>query len=113
MQIKFTNLCFLFIFSWFIVLIDNWLIQEMSSSVIGTSQMGSLPFVNRIGHKEGIPGELQPRTMPMTMNENDADTAAAICELIFCFIAVFLKHLHDYQLIKVESTTKSTKLRFA
>ena len=50
---------------------NNLLIQETSSSVISTS----LDWMS-----EGIPGELHPLTIPITMNDKEAAQAAAICK---------------------------------
>ena len=51
---------------------EDLLIQDSSSSEI-------VPFHRSSFIKEGIPGELHPRTMPMIMKHIDAEAAAAIC----------------------------------
>ena len=70
----------------------NWFNIELSESAIqvkdagfnadlliqDTSDAERVPFQRWSCIKEGIPGELHPRTMPMIMKDMDAETAAPI-----------------------------------
>ena len=65
------------LFVWFRCwgIVENWLIQEASDSV-------SVAFQYSFCSRDGIPGELHPRTIPINMNDSDAEQAAPIWKAV-------------------------------